>query len=352
MLMSVVDTAPAARSTEPPAELLTIRDLRVTYGRSRRKSVNAVDGVSLTVGTGEIVGLVGESGSGKTTIGAAALGLAPASAGQIAFEGRDVTHATAAERRDLSKDLQVIFQDPYNSLNPSRTIGQTLAEPLQVHQKLSRRDVVAAVSAMLERVGLPASAADKYPSQFSGGQRQRVAVARALMVTPKLVICDEAVSALDLSVQAQVLNLLLGLQRDLGVGYLFISHDLGVVRHMCTRIVVLYRGKVMETGSADTVYDHPGHPYTQTLLSASPIPDPDAQALNRTKVKASQPAIPDAPATGCRFAARCPLATEICVREDPELRPGPTGSMVACHHADLAAATSPVTAPTPRKEQP
>ena len=337
--MSAAERSKSTREEFPAGqELLTIRDLRVTYGHSHRNSFTAVEGVSLSVAAGETVGLVGESGSGKTTIGAAALGLAPASAGQIAFEGRDITRANAAERRRLSKDLQVIFQDPYNSLNPSRTIGQTLVEPLQVHQRLSRQEAADAVAAMLERVGLPRAAADKYPSQFSGGQRQRVAVARALMVTPKIVICDEAVSALDLSVQAQVLNLLLGLQHDLGVGYLFISHDLGVVRHMCTRIVVLYRGRVMETGAAETIYRQPGHPYTQTLLAASPIPDPDAQALNREKVKAAQPAIPDAPATGCRFAARCPLATEICLREDPALRPGPTGSMVACHHADLAAA--------------
>ena len=320
-------------------ELLRIDNLDIEFRGARRSVVTASDDVSLVIHRGETVGLVGESGSGKTTIGAATLGLAPVKDGTIVFRGEDITHASAARRRAISAQLQVIFQDPYSSLNPSRTIGQTLIEPLLVHRKLDRAEANDAVGSMLEKVGLPRTAAARYPAQFSGGQRQRIAIARALMVSPELVICDEAVSALDLSVQAQVLNLLLSLQEEFGVSYLFISHDLSVVRHMCDRIVVLYRGKVMEEGDADSIHDRPAHPYSQTLLAASPIPDPTAQRAQRERITlAMKPAIPGAQGVGCRFAARCAFATEICLREDPALRLGPTGTMVACHNVDVAVA--------------
>jgi peptide/nickel transport system ATP-binding protein len=220
--------------------LLDVRDLTVDYPVSRsRTSYRAVDGVSLSVAPGETLGLVGESGSGKSTICLAILGLAPVTAGTITFAGQDITRATRAQRRAIGKDLQVVFQDPYSSLNPARTVGQALSEPLEVHEKLSaarRRDRVAQ---MLERVGLPPDAASRYPAGFSGGQRQRIAIARALMLSPKLVICDEPVSALDLSVQAQILNLLADLQRDLSVAYLFVSHDQAVVMYMASRVTVL-----------------------------------------------------------------------------------------------------------------
>jgi peptide/nickel transport system ATP-binding protein len=231
-----------------------------------RPTSAAVDRVSLTVGQDETVGLVGESGSGKTTIARAVLGLTQPGGGGVRFEGEDITHASRSRRRELSRHLQVVFQDPYSSLSPTRTIGQTLAEPLIAHRLAGPRQAREQVAAMLERVGLPPDAMSRFPGEFSGGQRQRVAIARALMPSPRLVICDEPVSALDLSVQAQVLNLLRDLQREYRLGYLFIAHNLAVVRHMSHRIVVLYRGRVMEQGPAGAVYDTPGHPYTRALL--------------------------------------------------------------------------------------
>jgi oligopeptide/dipeptide ABC transporter ATP-binding protein len=320
-------------------ELLRIDGLDVEFRVGRGKMLKASDNVSLVIRRGETVGLVGESGSGKSTIGAATLGLVPVKRGSITFRGEDITRATPSQRRAISAQLQVIFQDPYSSLNPARTIAQTLVEPLLVHRKLGRAEASEFVGEMLERVGLPRSAAGRYPAQFSGGQRQRIAIARALMVSPELVICDEAVSALDLSVQAQVLNVLLTLQKELGVSYLFISHDLSVVRHMCERIVVLYRGKIMEQGDAETIHSRPAHPYSQALLSASPIPNPIEQSAQRGRIAiASKPSMPGAPLTGCRFANRCPFATAICIDQDPVLRPGPTGTEVACHNADEATA--------------
>ncbi|MEN3280298.1 MAG: hypothetical protein V7607_1438 [Solirubrobacteraceae bacterium] len=264
------------------APLLDVRDLTVEYHRGRRTPpLRALDHVSFDLAPGETLGLVGESGSGKSTLGNAVLGLVPTRGGSIAFDGQEITHADRRERRRLSQHLQVVFQDPYSSLNSSRTIGQALAEPLLVHRRLGRTETSAQIASMLSRVGLSPDAADRYPAQFSGGQRQRIAIARALMLYPKLVICDEAVSALDLSVQAQVLNLLLDLQRDLGLSYLFISHDLEVVRHVSHRIAVIHRGRIVETGSAERVYERPNDPYTQALLAASPLPDPEAQRARR-----------------------------------------------------------------------
>lgn len=299
--------------------------------------LRAVDGVTLDVGVGETVGLVGESGSGKSTLGRAVLGLTPVGEGRIAFEGADITRAEPARRRALAARLQVVFQDPYSSLNPARTIGQTLAETLPEHRDRGRARTRAEVAAMLERVGMPADAADRYPGQFSGGQRQRVAIARALMPSPRLVICDEPVSALDLSIQAQVMNLLKDLQRDLSVGYLFIAHDLPVVRHLSHRIVVLYRGRVMESGDADRVYTDPLHPYTRVLLDAVPEPDPKAQAARRAlRTPAPLSTEPPTAASGCVFAHRCPHAEEPCRRTRPPMLAVAGGRFVACHRvADL-----------------
>jgi oligopeptide/dipeptide ABC transporter ATP-binding protein len=318
--------------------LLEIKNLSVHYRGVGRHPFRAVDDVSVHVNAGETVGLVGESGSGKTTIGNAALGLAPIAAGQIIFDGQDITHAGWKQRRAISADLQVVFQDPYSSLNPSRTVFQTLVEPLLVHRKLSRRESADQVASMLRKVGLAESAGAQYPHHFSGGQRQRIAIARALMLSPKLVICDEPVSALDLSVQAQVLNLLLSLQKELGVSYLFISHDLSVVNHMCERLVVLYRGRVMETGDAAVVRDKPTHPYTQTLLSASPIPNPSAQRRQRKLIAvAARPARPDAVTEACPFANRCPLTIDVCETTVPLLTESNAGTVAACHRKDEAA---------------
>ncbi|MBT2469840.1 ATP-binding cassette domain-containing protein [Streptomyces sp. ISL-66] len=326
--------------SSPP--ILDIRDLTVEFHQGRRlPPLRAVDGVSLSIAQGETVGLVGESGSGKSTIGRAVLGLTPVHAGQIQFEGTDITRARPRSRRELSARLQVVFQDPYSSLNPARTIGQTLAEPLLVHQRLDHRETAIHIADMLERVGMPADTADRYPGQFSGGQRQRIAIARALMLHPSLVICDEPVSALDLSIQAQVMNLLAELQRELALSYLFIAHDLPVVRHLSHRIVVLYRGQVMESGPAPALYADPVHPYTHALLEAVPEPDPRAQRARRT-ARTAAPST-GAPAwDGCAFAHRCPLAIDTCRRERPLLLPlttspsadtSPAQRLVACHRS-------------------
>jgi ABC-type glutathione transport system ATPase component len=264
-----------------PGPLLDVEDLVVTY-RPRRfgTTFRALSGVSLHVEPGRTLGLVGESGSGKTTIGRAVLGLAPVTGGRIVFDGRDITAASRRERRALSGDLQVVFQDPYSSLNPTRTIGDILAEPLSV-QGVSARDARTRVQELLDRVHLPADAMHRLPREFSGGQRQRIAIARALALRPRLIVCDEPVSALDLSTQARVLDLFLEIQQATGVSYLFISHDLDVVRHISHRVAVLYRGELVETGDAEQVTRSPQHPYTQRLLLASPVPDPDEQAERR-----------------------------------------------------------------------
>jgi oligopeptide/dipeptide ABC transporter ATP-binding protein len=308
-----------------------------------------VDRVDLTIAPRETLGLVGESGSGKTTIGRAILGLCHVDGGSIHFGGTEITHADHALRRRLSAELQVVFQDPYSSLNPTRTVGQTLRETLRVHHKLERAQLDERVRLILERVGLPESAASRYPAHFSGGQRQRIAIARALIVQPRLVICDEPVSALDLSVQAQVLNLLRELQDELELSYLFIAHDLDVVRHLSHRIVVLYGGRVMEQGDAATVYRDPRHPYTQALLAAAPVPDPELQRQRRAarlggRVTALQPVGPDA----CPFAPRCPHALEICRTAQPALEVTPERTLVACHRwRELRGRQLPGTAPLP-----
>lgn len=318
--------------------LLDLRDLVVEYPGSgllrRGRPVLAVDGVSLTLRGGQTLGLVGESGSGKSTIGKAILGLVRPTAGQVEFRGQDITLASRGDRRALSEHLQVVFQDPYSSLNPLRTIGQTLAEPLRIARRTSRRDAADRVADMLRQVGLSPDRARDYPAQLSGGQRQRVAVARALMVEPDLVVCDEPTSALDLSVQAQILNLLLDLQRQLGVSYVFISHDIAVVRHVSHRVVVLLDGQVMEHGDARVVTETPRHPYTAALLAAAPVPEPGRQAARRVERRALQPtarATPPARGVGCPFAGRCPSEVDKCRAVRPVLRADSSGRAVACH---------------------
>lgn len=265
--------------TASPAPLLRVEDLVVDYGR-RRGTFHALKGVSLDVGAGECVGLVGESGSGKSTLGKAILGLVPVASGRIEFDGQDITRAGGAARRALASSIQVVFQDPYGSLNPAMTIGDILAEPLAT-AGAGRRAARATVAEMLDRVKLPAGVVDRYPKEFSGGQRQRIAIARALVRKPRLIVCDEPVSALDLTTQATIIDLLLELQRDTGVSYLFVSHDLGVVRRICHRVAVMYRGEIVETGDGEQVTRRPQHPYSQRLLMASPIADPARQAERR-----------------------------------------------------------------------
>ncbi|SSC21941.1 peptide/nickel transport system ATP-binding protein [Klenkia terrae] len=320
------------QATTTPA--LEVRDLVVRYGSGRkaRAATPAIDGVSFTVAPGETLGLVGESGSGKSTIGKAILGLQPPAAGRVLVQGRDITDLPLRKRRGLAADLRVVFQDPYSSLNPARTIGQTLVEPLP----RGTADAMARARQALESVGLPGDAVDRYPTQFSGGQRQRIAIARSLVVRPQVIVLDEPVSALDLSTQAQVLNLLADLRDEHGLAFLFVAHDLGVVRFLAQRTVVLYRGQVMETGPVDDVTLHPRHPYTAALTSAAPVPRPAEQAARRAAREALGIGTAGAAApspTGGPFASRCPLATEICTAERPALRPV-GASLTACHHAE------------------
>jgi peptide/nickel transport system ATP-binding protein len=270
-------------NTQP--HLLKINDLSVVY-KSGKRQFQALKGISLAIAPGETVGLVGESGSGKTTIGKAVLGQIPVTSGQILFDGEDITTASRKRRQELGRDLQVVFQDPYSSLNPARTIGQTLAEPLLRDKSLGKDDIRLKIAHILKRVGMPADTAERHPGQFSGGQRQRIAIARAVIGQPRLVVCDEPVSALDLSVQAQVLNLLNELQQDMNLSMLFISHDLTVVRHVSHRTVVLYRGDIVEGGDSQQVHDNPQHPYTRALIDASPVPDPDLQRTKRNERRA------------------------------------------------------------------
>ena len=269
-------------TTPTSGDLLTVDNLVVEYpGKGlRAKPFRALDNVSIRIGHGETLGLVGESGSGKTTLGRALLGLAPVTEGTIRFNGDDIGHASRGKRRALSRDLQVVFQDPYTSLNPSMTVGDILSEPLTV-QGRSRSDARKRVREVLDQVGLPQDTIGRLPREFSGGQRQRVAIARALALSPKLIVCDEPVSALDLTTQARVLDLFLQIQRDTGVAYRFVSHDLDVVRHISHRVAVMYHGEIVEQGVATHVTGTPEHPYTQRLLLASPVPDPDRQQVRR-----------------------------------------------------------------------
>jgi peptide/nickel transport system ATP-binding protein len=262
--------------------LLVIEDLVVEYPTKGlgREPFRALKGVSLDVQPGECVGLVGESGSGKTTLGRAVLGLAPVTGGSIRFDGREIGHLGRKERRALSDDIQVVFQDPYSSLNPSLTIAQSLTEPLRV-KRMTSADASRRVRTLLDQVGLPSDAADRLPREFSGGQRQRIAIARALALSPRLIVCDEPVSALDLSTQARVLDLFLDIQKQTGVAYLFISHDLAVVRHLSHRVAVMFHGEIVEFGDGDTVTSSPEHPYTQRLLLAAPVADPVRQEQRR-----------------------------------------------------------------------
>jgi ABC-type glutathione transport system ATPase component len=264
------------------ASLLTVDDLVVEYpGKGfRAKPFQALKGVSIDIKPGETVGLVGESGSGKTTLGRAVLGLAPVTGGTITYDGQDIGHLNRKDRRALSSEIQVVFQDPYSSLNPSLTIEQILAEPLQA-RGVASATAKTRVRDLLDQVGLPENSRTRLPREFSGGQRQRIAIARALALDPKLIVCDEPVSALDLSTQARVLDLFIEIQERTGVAYLFITHDLAVVRHISHRVAVMYRGEIVENGDGDQVTAHPQHPYTQRLFMASPVPDPDKQEIRR-----------------------------------------------------------------------
>ncbi|MEU6229245.1 ABC transporter ATP-binding protein [Streptomyces sp. NPDC047042] len=319
--------------TEQQSPVLDVRNVSVGFRRRRREPLfQALDDVSLTVPRGTTMGLVGESGSGKSTLAKAVLGLVPTQSGSVRLLGQDTTHLGPAARRKLGGSLQAVFQDPNSSLNPSYTVGRSLAEPMLAQGIRSRETIARRTTRMLEDVGLDPAAAAKYPRDFSGGQRQRISIARALMTDPQLVICDESVSALDLSVKAQILNLLADLQDGHGVGYLFISHDMSVVRHICHDVTVLYRGQVMEAGPTRLVTPEPAHPYTRALLLAAPVADPAAQRKRRAAATAGDlPSGDTQQGSGCAFAARCPFAQERCRQSRPEARTTADGRIVACH---------------------
>ncbi|MDX6251221.1 MAG: peptide/nickel transport system ATP-binding protein [Kribbellaceae bacterium] len=293
------------------------------------KSVRAVDDISLQIFRGETLGLVGESGCGKSTLGRVLLRLQQATAGEVVYDGRDLMKLPAGEMRSLRREMQVIFQDPFGSLNPRFSIGDIVAEPLRVHGVAKGKARDARVAELLELVGLDPAARNRYPHQFSGGQRQRVGIARAIALNPKFIVADEAVSALDVSVQAQVINLLMDLQRELGLTYLFIAHGLDVVRHISTRVGVMYLGKLVEVADTEKIFTSPAHPYTGALLSALPVPDPH-RVRDRVVLQGEIPS-PIDPITGCRFRTRCPRAVERCAVEEPALRRISDNQLAACH---------------------
>ena len=292
--------------------------------------VHAVSGVDLEIYEGETMALVGESGCGKSTLGRLLLCLTPANAGKILFDGQDLTAMKPAALRQVRRKMQLIFQDPYASLDPRMSVGRIIAEPLRAYKVCSSRaEEEETIRALMDRVGIRPDFYDRYPHQFSGGQRQRVGIARALALNPKLIVCDEPVSALDVSIQAQILNLLHDLQADLKLTYLFISHDLSVVRYISDRVCVMFLGKVCELGNTEDIYTHPRHPYTKYLLESTPQPDPDRRKEDRELLQGEMPS-PITPPSGCRFHTRCPMAKDICRQEEPRLRSW-ENSMCACH---------------------
>ncbi|OWR28896.1 peptide ABC transporter substrate-binding protein [Saccharibacillus sp. O23] len=323
---------------ETASTLLQLNGLKTHYpirkgllGRVRGH-VKAVDGVSLDIREGETLGLVGESGCGKSTIGRTILRLEQSTGGQILYKGEDITRYSTPKMRPLRTEMQMIFQDPFSSLNPWMRVKDILKEPMLAHGKATASTADAEVDRLLDAVGIPRSYKDRYVHEFSGGQRQRIGIARALSLNPKFIVCDEPVSALDVSIQAQVLNLLKELQKELGLTYLFIAHGLGAVKYISTRIAVMYLGKVVEIGTKDEIFRNPKHPYTRILLNAYPVPNPHLRGREKIVVQGDVPS-PANPPSGCRFHTRCPFAQELCRQEEPPLAADGTngGHAAACH---------------------
>jgi oligopeptide transport system ATP-binding protein len=327
-------------SVENREVIVSVKDLKkhfpIMKGVFRRQvgAVKAVDGVTFDIYRGETLGLVGESGSGKSTTGRAILQLGAATAGSISFEGKEMTTMKAEEVRELRPRMQMIFQDPHASLNPRMTVGTIIGEPLIEHKKAKGADRRKRIEELLTLVGLEPTHANRYPHEFSGGQRQRIGIARAIALNPDFIVCDEPIAALDVSIQAQVVNLLEDLQEVLGLTYLFISHDLSMIRHIADRVAVMYLGQIMELADVNDLYTKPKHPYTKALLSAVPVPDPEVEATRNRVILTGDIPSPANPPTGCPFNTRCPIAQDICTTDKPAWRDLGDGQWVACHFAD------------------
>jgi oligopeptide/dipeptide ABC transporter ATP-binding protein len=343
-------------------DLVEVRDLvkhfPITRGIVFQRltgAVQAVDGASLTVRQGESLGLVGETGCGKSTTARLIARLLEPTSGTILFDGQDISHLRRAGLKGLRREVQMIFQDPYSSLNPRKTVGSIVGEPFAIHGLLRGPERKRAVQELMEQVGLNPEHYNRFPHEFSGGQRQRIGVARALALRPKLIIADEPVSALDVSIQAQILNLLRNLQRDFDLTLIFIAHDLSVVRHMCDRIAVMYLGRIVELADADALFAHARHPYTGALLSAVPVPEPGGAGGSRRQILHGDVPSPTEPPKACRFHTRCPKCQPLCTQETPELTPKDGGNLAACHFpltdAEVGAQTPSAPAPQQTAEQ-
>jgi oligopeptide transport system ATP-binding protein len=312
--------------------LLEVKNLKKHFPMGRNRILKAVDGVSFSINRGETLGLVGESGCGKSTLGRTLIHLKDSTAGEIHFKGNNITELKKKERISLSREMQMIFQDPYSSLNPRMTVGDIIAEGWDIHGMKSNGERSRGIDELLKLVGLNHEHASRFPHEFSGGQRQRIGVARALSMNPEFIICDEPISALDVSIQAQVMNLLIELQESMNLTYLFIAHDLSMVRHISDHIAVMYLGHIMEYASSDVLCNTPKHPYTKTLFSAIPVPDPEIERNRTPLALKGDISSPINPPPGCRFASRCPEAKDLCFIETPEYKEIEPGHMAACHY--------------------
>ena len=316
------------------APLVQVEHLKKYFQVGRGKVLHAVDDVTFSIPKGTTLGLVGESGCGKTTVGRTLVGLYQPDGGKITFDGQDITHLKGKEKRAITRRMQMVFQDPYASLNPFFTVGEIITEGLEIHNiGESKKERMEIAYGLLNRVGLHREHANRFPHEFSGGQRQRVGLARSLAVNPEFIVCDEAISALDVSVQAQIVNMLVDFQQSMGLTYLFIAHDLSMVRYISDQTAVMYLGQLVEIGDIHEIYDHPAHPYTQGLLQAVPVADPDYEKARAGKrVMLGEVASPINPGPGCRFCSRCPRATEVCKNETPQLKNVGGTHQVACHN--------------------